>query len=253
MNSRSGRPGARWTSWTQSGMRVLVARLLREVAGDDALVAVPPGLAAVVGEPDADGRDRDASVAGRPARARSSAGRGRRRRASSRAASGAPRTPRFSCPGEAAVAALEQHARVAARVEQPVGLAGRRSPRSARAPSRRPRAASMPSACSHSPVGVVGDPDLRAVERGGRPTRGSGRCAGRASRTRPARPANARAVISNAGRPARPRARTGPSSCRPAARSFLALLPVPLSCPRPAWGEPGRDAGRVGGGVMGCE
>ena len=70
----------------------VVARLLGQVVGLDARVRVAPRRAAVVGEPHADGRDRDEQARRvAAATARSCAGRGRRCPASSRVASGGPR------------------------------------------------------------------------------------------------------------------------------------------------------------------
>ena len=137
----------------------------REVVGDDSLVGVPPGLATVVGEPDADGRDRDEEL-------RRVARPGRDGVEAEAAVAGVPVGARgvvpqaaVQRPREAAVAALEQRAGVATGVEQAVSLAGRDHPD----PLERLLVAlgeGRPLRLLPLSRRVVGDPDLRAVEPG---------------------------------------------------------------------------------------
>ena len=215
-----GRRAARSIRWTHSWVRAL-AGVLGQVARDDA-AGCPwrPGLAVVLGVPDAGGRHRQRRACpARPATARSSAGTARRRPGCQSSSMRCSRSARLSSHVCAAVAALEQHAGVAAGVQR-AALAGHDHPDPL---ERLVAAVGQRDAVGLRPLAgrIVGVPDLRAVE--GRGRRGDHAAAGRdrASRSRSARPANARHVTSNSGARARPRARTGPSWCPAAARSWL--------------------------------
>ena len=151
------------------------------------VVAVAPGRAAVVGEPDADGRDaraRALSVA-RPRRDRVQA-EPAAARAASPAASGAPRAPRLSSqvapPSRLSNSTPGSPPAYSRPSSSPGTITQIRS--SAASP---PSGSATPLACSHSPAGIVGDADLRPVERRRHGREDAAACAGRASRTRPAR------------------------------------------------------------------
>ena len=159
--------------------------------------------AAVVGEPHAGGRDADGEPVGL-------AGPGHDRVQAQAAGARLPARPRRVLPQRAveleagaAVAALEQHARVAARVERRRPPRRARSPRSARAPSSPPCGQRDAFGLLPLALGIVGVVDLRPVE--GRGDRGAAgdRSAGRAARTRRARPRTRGAVTSN-GAPGSP-------------------------------------------------
>ena len=224
MKRRSGREGARRTSWTQWFIVAVGARLLGHVARHDPVVREratshrrPPCSQTPTAEMATSrrfGSPGHGTIVWRQRPPLPGCQSGRRR---------VLPEPAVELPGEPAVAALEQRAGVAAGVELPVGLARRRSPRAARARRRRPRAARCPAACSHSPVGSSVDPDLRAVE-----PRGDG---GEVA----ARPGIAHRVLDaltreragrdlEARRARRPRAGRGPSSCRRGVPSCLLSL-----------------------------
>ena len=140
-------------------------RLLGQVVGDDALVAVAPRRAAVVGEPHAGGGDRERE----PVRI----ARPRRDRVHRQAAGVAPpaRARRVleqrpvELPRRAAVAAFEQHARVAAGPQPRAVLVAGDHPhaleRLVAAPRQRDALRRLPLAAEQ----VVGEPDPRAPER----------------------------------------------------------------------------------------
>ena len=105
------------------GERVL-AGLLGHVARVEVLVPVPPRLAAVVGEPDADRRDRERD-AGRIARPRRDRVHAHAARARAPLGTGRLLPERLvQLPARAAVVALEEHARRAAGIEVPSSSAG---------------------------------------------------------------------------------------------------------------------------------
>ena len=161
-------------------------------------------------------------VRARRATARSSAGRARRRRAASAAGVGCSAERRLSVERRAAVAALEQHARVAARVDGPVSSPGTitqiRS--SAASPPRGQLDALrlLPLAAGSSVY-----TDLRPVERRGDRREEAAASAGRASRTRPARPRTRGAVTSN-GAPGSPSSTNRPFLV-PSSSSVIARRP----------------------------
>ena len=179
-------------------------RLVREVAGDDALVAVAPRRAAVVGQPDADGRDREREPV-RIARPRHD------RVQAEPAAAGLPVRSRrvlperaLQLPRRAAVAALEQDARVAAGVQRAVVLAGDDDPDPLERRRRRPPAARRRRPAPTRPPGrrrarSAGRRSADVTRASTRPVRGSRIAYSTGS------PANARARTANAppGSPSR--------------------------------------------------